>query len=167
MLDLNGYMKKVGVTKKKYVSDWLAKDLIPGALQDESTGEYTFPESARRPYRCNSLKPTTKAPQLRAHIVKACINRHHITKDMCFMSEGEFNGMIDDLVNAGWIRLRIEDGITYYDSTEKSDTYSGQPLKELVKILNSTLSVVTEAAAKGAVTACLAAGQINSRPLVS
>ena len=34
MLDLNGYMKKVGVTKKKYVSDWLAKDLIPGALQD-------------------------------------------------------------------------------------------------------------------------------------
>ncbi len=83
------------------------------------------------------------------------------------MSEGEFNGMIDDLVNAGWIRLRIEDGITYYDSTEKSDTYSGQPLKELVKILNSTLSVVTEAAAKGAVTACLAAGQINSRPLVS
>ncbi|MCM1232246.1 MAG: hypothetical protein NC489_19150 [Ruminococcus flavefaciens] len=156
MLDMNGYMKKVGVTKKKYVTDWLAKDLIPGALQDEATGEYSFPESARRPYRCSSLKANTKAPQIRAHIVKACINRQHITKDMCFMSEGEFNGMIDDLVNAGWIRRRVEDEITYYDSTERSDTYSGQPLKELVKILNSTLSVVAEAAARGTVTVMLA-----------
>lgn len=35
MRDLKGFMNFVGVTKKKYVDDWIDKDLIPGAFRDK------------------------------------------------------------------------------------------------------------------------------------
>ena len=43
-------MKKVGVTKAKYVEQWIERDLIPGIIRGESLSDTLFPDSARRPY---------------------------------------------------------------------------------------------------------------------
>lgn len=137
MMNYLEYMKKVGVTKRKYVERWIAQDLIPGVVKGNSFADTQFPNSARRPYCCRYLKPGLSAYKIRAHIVKACILRRHITKDICYASEEEFNGYIRDLKNAGLISERIEDGIIYYDSTLKSDTYTSPKLANIEKIVQA------------------------------
>lgn len=144
MLDLNQFMKKTNVSKRKYVDEWFQKNLIPGATCVE--GKYSFPDSARRPYRNRHLKAGISADILRAHIVKAALLRQHICVDMCFMSPGEFLGMIKDLERADLITIRTEDDITYYDSTIKSSAYKNKSLKEIGKFVQDCI----EAAAKGA-----------------
>lgn len=79
----------------------------------------------------------------------------HICKETCFISEGEFNGYINQLVAAGMIEIRYEDGIRYFDSTPKSDEYKGKELKEVRKFVIEALGAISEGAAKGAMTAYL------------
>ena len=93
-MNMKEYMKKVGVTKAKYVEQWIERDLIPGIIRGESLSDTVFPDSARRPYCEGSLKPELSADKIRAHIVKACIQRRHITKDTCYASQGEFDGQL-------------------------------------------------------------------------
>lgn len=153
MINLREYMSKVGVTKAKYVEHWIELDLIPGIIKGESFTDTKFPDSARRPYCDGSLKSELTADKIRAHIVKACIQRRHITKDTCHASLGEFEGYIYDLEKAGLISKRIEDGIVYYDSTLKSDTYTGKNLSAIRQFVCDTM----EAAAKGVTSAMLEA----------
>ena len=47
--------------------------------------------------------------------------------------EDEFNGYIDELVNAGLIRRRISDGITYYDATLAVDGMKANAIKKCVE----------------------------------
>lgn len=49
------------------------------------------------------------------------------------------------------LRIRIDDGIEYYDSTLKSDEYIGRSMKELRAFVLEALKAVAEGAAKGAV----------------
>ena len=153
MMNMREYMKKVGVTKVKYVERWLEQDLIPGIIKGEPLSDTKFPDSARRPYCEGSLKPELSADKIRAHIVKACIQRRHITKDTCYASQGEFKGYIRDLEKAGLISIRLEDGIVYYDSTLKSDAYIGKNLMAISRFVCAAI----EAASKGATTAMLEA----------
>lgn len=157
MRDLKGFMNFVGVTKKKYVDDWIDKDLIPGAFRDKEKNTYSFLDSSRRPYRNSGLTPGLPADKLRTHIVKAAIARHHIFADMCFASPAEFDSMIDDLINCGLIRRRIEDGITYYDATPKCDAYVNKKLDEVGVFVKECLAVVSENVAKGVVKGALEA----------
>ena len=153
MMSLQEYMRKVGVTKTKYVERWIERNLIPGIEQGESLADTKFPDSARRPYCEGSLKPELSADKIRAHIVKACIQRRHITKDTCYASQGEFDGYICDLERAGLITKRPEDGIVYYDSTLKSDTYTDKGLQ----VIRQFVCDAIEAATKGATSAMLEA----------
>lgn len=153
MMSLQEYMRKVGVTKTKYVERWIERNLIPGIEQGESLADTQFPNSARRPYCEGSLKPELSADKIRAHIVKACIQRRHITKDTCYASQGEFDGYICDLERAGLITKRLEDGIVYYDSTLRSDTYTGKSLQ----VIRQFVCDAIEAATKGATSAMLEA----------
>ena len=153
MMSLQEYMRKVGVTKTKYVERWIERNLIPGIEQGESLADTQFPDSARRPYCEGSLKPELSADKIRAHIVKACIQRRHITKDTCYASQGEFDGYICDLERAGLITKRLEDGIVYYDSTLRSDTYAGKSLQ----VIRQFVCDAIEAATKGATSAMLEA----------
>ena len=141
MMNMKEYMKKVGVTKAKYVEQWIERDLIPGIIRGESLSDTVFPDSARRPYCEGSLKP------------ELCIQRRHITKDTCYASQGEFDGYICDLEQAGLITKRLEDGIMYYDSTLKSDTYTGKSLQ----VIRQFVCDAIEAATKGATSAMLEA----------
>ena len=60
-MNMKEYMKKVGVTKAKYVEQWIERDLIPGIIRGESLSDTVFPDSARRPYCEGSLKPELSA----------------------------------------------------------------------------------------------------------
>ena len=146
------YMKKTRVTKRKYVDEWLEKDLIPGVSKDSQTGEYIFPNSARRPYRPR-LKSNANAPTIRASILNACLKREYIFHGIYNMSHGEFLSFINDLLKAELISERVEDGITYYDSTIKSDIYRGKSIKVIRKFVIDCLGTVIEKTAYGAMKA--------------
>lgn len=49
MQNMKEYMRRNGVSKKKYVLKWIQEDKIPGVMKDSATGEHVFPDSARRP----------------------------------------------------------------------------------------------------------------------
>lgn len=153
-MTIKEYMKKTNVSKRKYVELWIEDGLIPGVVKDEKTGELFFPESARRPYRAR-LKPNAKASVIRASILNACLKQEHISNKTYGLSEGEFSSFINDLLFAGLINERIEDGITYYDSTLKADEYRDKSVKFIEKIVINCLKVVTENAAYGATKAVI------------
>lgn len=155
MLDFYGFKEKVGVTKNEYVQEWLDNNLIPGAVKGDKITDAKFLDSSRRPYRSRWLKSDTDADKVRAHIVKACINRQHITKETCHASKGEFDGFIAELEKADLLRIRIEDGIEYYDSTLKSSAYANRSLNEIKSFVIEALKAVSEGAAKGATAAIL------------
>ena len=48
MMNMREYMKKVGVTKAKYVERWIEQDLIPGIIKGEPLSDTKFQNSARR-----------------------------------------------------------------------------------------------------------------------
>jgi len=156
MISLKEYMKNTDVTKVKYVEHWLENGWIPGVIKGNSVSDTLFPDSARRPYCSRWLKPGINADKLRVHIVKACLSRRHISRELCFTSAREFEALVSELEQAGLIRRSVEDGITYFDSTEKSKAYCEKSLAELRKFVLEVLEIVSEAAAKGAVTAYLA-----------
>lgn len=147
-MTLTEYMKNTGVTKRKYVEEWLDKDLIPGVSKDTQTGEYVFPNSARRPYRPR-LKSTANATTIRTSILNACLKRQYISCDIYNMSHGEFQSFVNDLLKAELIIERVEDGITYYDSTSKSDGYRGKCIKTIRKFVIDCLGVTAEKVAYG------------------
>ena len=147
-MTINEYMKKNNVSKKKYVESWLEDDLIPGVTKDKKSGELFFPKSARRPYRPR-LKATSDASVIRASILNACLKREHVSYKTYHMSNGEFLSFINDLIIAGLIKERIEDGITYYDSTIKSDKYRHESFKNLKKFVIDCMSEVAESIAYG------------------
>ena len=155
MLDFYGFKEKVGVTKNEYVQEWLDNNLIPGAVKGDKITDAKFLDSSRRPYRSRWLKADTDADKVRAHIVKACINRQHITKETCHASKGEFDGFIAELEKADLLRIRIEDGIEYYDSTLKSSAYANRSLNEIKSFVFEALKAVSEGAAKGATAAII------------
>ena len=154
MMDIEAYKVKCGISSSRYIEGWLKEDLIPGVRFGPSLEDYFFPDSARRPYRYRGkIKPTTDATSIRAHIVNACIRREHITKEMCFATQGEFNSMIEDLTTCGLISVRVEDNITYYDSTSRSDLYEGKKFSAIKKFVLDALEAVSKGIAEGSLNA--------------
>ena len=151
MLNLKQYMDKVDVKQKRTVQGWVKNDLIPGIVPGKNFDDTLFPESTRRPYQNSKLKAGIGADRIRTHILKACITRQHITKEICHASPGEFNGYIRELEASGLIRTRVEDNITYFDSTRESEAHS----KERFSALSKFILKAIEAAAKGATAAAL------------
>lgn len=145
MINIDQYMKKVGVTKKCYVLDWLQHDLIPGVQKDDK-GVYWFPDSARRPYK-SRCTPNSDAKTIRGAIVNACLKRHHISASTFYLSEKEFESYVTDLIRAGLIVQRDEDGIVYYDSTSKCDSLKEGTIKEIVKRVDQYVTPLLAVAA--------------------
>ena len=132
MLTLSEYMKNVGVSKRKYVEDWLSKDLIPGVAKDENTGELLFPNSARRPYKMCS---TYNVNRIYANIIKASSIQRHVTNKTFSLTQSEFESYINALINDGFIQKREEDGVTYYDATRKSKEQRDKKIIDIMKML--------------------------------
>lgn len=153
-MTIKEYMKKTGVTKKKYVENWLKEGLVPGVRKDNVSGEWIFPDSARRPYRAR-LKSNSDACMIRASILNACLKREYVSYKTYHMSKGEFLSFINDLLTAELICERVEDNITYYDSTIKSDKYRGKSVKVIRKFIIDCLGEVVEKATYGMTKALL------------
>ena len=71
------------------------------------------------------------------------------------MSDGEFQAMISDLVEADLVRIRIEDDITYYDSTRKSEEYKNRSLREIGKFVQECMGIIAKNVAEGATKAAI------------
>ncbi len=155
MISLKEYMNNTGVTKVKYVERWLENGWIPGVIKGNKVSDTLFPDSARRPYSSRWLKPGINADKLRVHIVKACLSRRHISKELCFASAREFEVLVSELEQAGLISRSVEDGITYFDSTQKSQSFVGKSSAAFRKFVLEAVEAAAKAAAEGAVTACL------------
>lgn len=152
MIDLREYKRNVGVSKNKYVAEWLEKELIPGAKRAPDLENTMFPNSARRPYRGRGrIKANANANVLRTHIVKAALRREYFSRKMCFASEAEFRWLVDELVATNLIRVRVEEGITYFDSTCLSEKYLNCSFNNLRQFVLDAIN----AAAKGVAAACL------------
>lgn len=69
------------------------------------------------------------------------------------MSNGDFLSFIGDLTKAGLISERIEDGITYYDSTQICNSYRGKSINVIRKLAIDCFGTAMEKAAYVAVKA--------------
>ena len=148
MIDLATFKTRCGVTKNKYVEQWISEGLIPGGRSGPSIEDARFPDSARRPYRFRA-KVKQDAKNIRAHIVNACVRREHITSDMCHMTPDEFSSAINDLVGYGLVSIRVEDGITYYDSTARCDSMAEKPIREIRKFILDAIEAASRGCAEG------------------
>jgi hypothetical protein len=156
MISLSEYKKRIGVTKTKYVMDWVNQNLIPGVIKAPDVASTLFPDSARRPYKDRGrIKATSDTSAIRVHLVHAALRREHMTREMCHLEPMEFKGIIDELVAADFIRRRTEDHITYYDSTMRSEAYQGKSFRELRQFVLDALAVMAKGAAEGAMKAYL------------
>ena len=61
----------------------------------------------------------------------------------------EFNRMIEDLTKCGLISVRVEDSITYYDSTPESDLYEGKKLSIIRKFVLDALEAIAKGVTEG------------------
>lgn len=151
-MDIKEFMERTNVSKMKYVEKWIEMKYIPGVTRDKKTGEWVFPESARRPYKPRH-KVTADAMTIRASMVNACIKRCHISKEIFKMSQGEFEAYVKELVVAGLIRIRTENGIIYYDSTIKSNEYKGKSFRFIKKNVINCIGEVVGSISYGAMKA--------------
>ena len=72
---------------------------------------------------------------------------------LCDRTQGEFNSMIEDLTTCGLISVRVEDNITYYDSTSRSDLYEGKKFSAIKKFVLDALEAVSKGIAEGSLNA--------------
>ena len=61
--------------------------------------------------------------------------------------------MIADLEKADLVIIRIEDGITYYDSTQKTKEYANKSLREIGNFVQGCLKSIAEGATSAVINA--------------
>ncbi len=149
-MTLNQFAEINDIRTKKVI-EWLEEGFIPGSYFDEENQSWVIPDSARLPY----TKARAKAKHsIYQSIVKAVIKHKHVFPKLYNITQQEFDSYIRVLVNAGYINLRVEDNVTYYDESLTSRNF----LVLKVKQINDLVSVHTEAISKGVTSAMLDKG---------
>lgn len=130
--------------REKTVNKWLENGYIPGAINNN--GEWTIPDSARAPYTEARAKNRCK---IFASILMGSNKGKHVLPKIYKISENEFLTYVSQLVNAGLLVIRNEDGVDYYDVTlNTSDYLSTSPSKKAFnKFINNALAAVSEGVA--------------------
>ncbi len=114
---------------EKTAKQWIQKEYVPGA---DLENDYV-PDSAKSPY--TEARAKIKFPtSVFCSIMKATLKGKHVVpslyNDMC---QEEFDHYIDELAKEDLIRVRITDGITYYDPTLKAETQKQNEIKEIIE----------------------------------
>ena len=125
----------------KTIKKWISDGLLPGA----SIKDNYIPPSARRPYtdtRARNAKAIYKS------IVYAARNQLNVLPQLYKICQSEFDGYIEELVHVGLIRLRVADGVTYYDATIKATQYNE---KQIVQAINLLLGTCVKSGVQGLV----------------
>ena len=111
MITIEEFMRNVGIKDRRTVLKWINSDLIPGIQKDCDTQAILIPDSARRPF-LPRVKPTSDVYSIYSSMVQGCIKRQHIChRTYPFLSEGEFDRMVGNLIDAGLIFSRVDNGI--------------------------------------------------------
>lgn len=149
MIDMtvDAFRERCG-TSTKTVKAWIENGYIPGANLED----YYVPDSARPPFTEARAKSKC-SNSVFASIVKATLKRKHVFPELYGMCQEEFDGYINQLVEAGLIIIRITDGITYYDPTLQAEQQSKSEFKIIIK-------EGVEAVSKGVTSACLEAASV-------
>lgn len=147
-MTIEEFMDRFQIRKKKTVSDWINKGLIPGVTTDSRSGAFIIPEPAWPPYTGARAK-RKNADAIYKSIVKACGLRRRVCASLYHMDDAEFQSYIDNLEKAELISVKWHDGIPYYYATPKS--------KELLSSSSPAglIKSISEAAAKGVTAALL------------
>lgn len=132
----------------KTVTKWLNDGYILGSYFDQENNEWFIPNSARPPY----TRARAKARQsIYRSIVKAAVKRKNVFPKLYNITQQEFDSYIRILVDAGYINLRVEDNVTYYDETLTSRNF----LLLKIKSINEIVSVHIESISNGVTSAML------------
>lgn len=126
-------------TKEATVVNWLEKGYVPGTTKVD--GAFRIPQSARKQYTKNRAK--TGSAILKS-IVKACDLRLGICAAVYKIPEAEFSGYIETLLHSQLISTYQDDGITYYNVTDKgADWLKNQSRKKnWISLIGTGVSVV-------------------------
>lgn len=146
-MTVDAFRERCGASTKT-VKAWIENGYVPGANWD---ADYV-PDSARPPFteaRAKSQYPNS----VFTSIVKAALKRKHVLPELYGMCQDEFDGYVNQLVEAGLIRIRITDDITYYDPTLQAERQSKSEIKQLIK-------ECVEAASRGVTSAYLEAASV-------
>ena len=81
--------------------------------------------------------------------VQGCLLRKRPVATIYKCSQQEFDTYISALSEAGLINVVVDDGISYYYATPKSEEYTDRSKGELKKFIKSCLSTIIEVGAKG------------------
>lgn len=114
--DMNAkeYGKHVGVSKTKYVLDWIEKGFLPNVKNPE-TGEIDIPLDMPRPYKSN--RKTQKISRLIEEITKAADLQQSVYPQMFpLIGEKTFERTIESMVECQIIsRQYSSTGAVYYE----------------------------------------------------
>lgn len=113
----------------KIVQKWIQNGYIPGA----SIKDNFVPDSARIPYTMARAK---SADAIYCSIIKAANKRMHVMPELYGLGKDEFDGYIRRLEKAGFIELRVSDGITYYDATLDAMRYSREFILDAIEAVS-------------------------------
>ena len=127
-MTIEEFMNNNEVKLRSTVIGWIRKGYIPRANE----GENYIPNSARVPY-INAKARTSDA--IYNSIVEASRQRKHVMPALYRMGDDEFQGYINRLVEAGFIVIRISDGVTYYDATLKAKNANKNFILKVIKAL--------------------------------
>lgn len=144
MINIETFMRNNDIKKRKTVEDWIAKGLIPGANAET----HEVPNAARIPYTKARAKSTLS---IYWSILQATRERKHVMPRLYNLTQAEFDYYIRQLVSVGYINVRIEEGITYYDCTINGSTCTQKTLIELFKV---TVSAAAEGITRVAASVC-------------
>ena len=133
-MNIDSFMVMNGIKSKRTVVNWIKRGYIPGAdLQKDYV-----PDASRLPYTRARAKGSDS---IYRSIVKAARDRKHVFAKLYGVTDNEFQGYIERLIDAGLIVTRVTDGVTYYDATLKAEEYT--------KINTTVILRLVEAASKG------------------
>lgn len=148
-MNLEEFMNRFGIKRKRTVNDWLDKGYIPGA-KIMGNGEIIIPDRARPPYVEARAK---KRESIFVSILKGVNSRKQVLPILYSMSEKEFDIYIIELEKNELLTTEVENGIRYYYPTLKTEEYLFDKTR-LRKILRK-LQPLTESFMEGSVKGIL------------
>lgn len=141
-MTIDAYMSRYHIKRKETVIKWILNGYIPNA----NLGADYIPNSARMPYTSARAK---NAKAIYKSIIDATMQLKHVVPELYNNITGEeFDGYIRRLAESGYIEIRTEDGVCYYDATLKTANFN---LKDIIQFTRA----VSAGVAEGVTTAAL------------
>ena len=134
------YRKHIGVTKTKYVLDWIEKGYLPNVV-DPETGVIDIPADMPKPYKSNGN--TKRISKLIEQIIEAADMQQSIYPQMFrYIREDTFTRTIESLIECNIIsRQYSSTGAPYYELGVNWKQYDLGHQEEIIKKICDGISV--------------------------